>query len=36
MQGLDLSVVHIFMSLVQGSIAIFKSADVGAKPTGHV
>ena len=36
MQGLDLSVVHIFMSLLQGSIAVSKTADVGAKPTGHV
>ena len=25
-----------FMSLVQGSIAVSKTADVGAKPTGHV
>ena len=36
MQGLDLSVVHIFMSLVQGSIAVSKTADVGSRPAGHV
>ena len=36
MQGLDLSVIHIFMSLVQGSIVALKAEDVGSSPAGHV
>ena len=36
MQGLDLSVIHIFMFLVQCSISVSKAVDVGSSPIGHI